>query len=114
LLLVFFLFSTILLYHTLLLAVRLCDRVNWSIFAFLLSIILLYSITGSLLAVDPAIEYISHFCDFLLFSVSNTRTVRKPTKYCLAWLSNFWSYLICLHHTHLDWHLKYYNDKIVF
>jgi len=65
-----FVFSTILLDHTLLLTVRLCDRVNWSISAFLLSVILLYSITGSFLGVDPAIEYISHFCDFLLFTAS--------------------------------------------
>jgi len=50
--------------------VRLRDRVNWSIHAFSLFVILLYSITGYLLAVDLAIEYISHFCDFLLFSAS--------------------------------------------
>ena len=109
-----FLFWTILLDHTLLLAVRLCDSVNWSISAILLFVILLYSIIGYLLVVDPAFEYINCLCDCLLLSTSITRTVRQTTQFCLAWLTNFQSYLICLHHTWMDWHLRYYNDRIVF
>jgi len=79
-----FLFSTILLDHTLLLTVRMCDRVNWSISTFSLSVILLYSITGSLLAVDPTIKYISHFCDFLLFSASTLGLLENQPN--SAWL----------------------------
>jgi len=79
-----FLFSTILLDHTLLLTVRVCDRVNWSISAFSLSVILLYSITGSFLAVDPAIDYISHFYDFLLFSTSTLGLLENQPNF--VWL----------------------------
>ena len=79
-----FLFSTILLDHTSLLTVRLRDRVNWSISAFSLSVILLYSITGSLLVIDHAIEYISHFCDFLLFSASTLGLLENQPNF--AWL----------------------------
>jgi len=64
--------------------VRLRDRLNWSISAFSLSIILLYSITGSLLVVDLAIEYISHFCDFLLFSASTLGLLENQPN--SAWL----------------------------
>ena len=79
-----FLFLTILLDHILLLGVRLCDRVNWSTSAFSLYVIMLYTIIGSLLVVDPAIEYISRCCGILLLSASITRTVRQTTQYCLA------------------------------